>query len=231
MALVLVALAVAIGCDKQRRDTKSGRSAGTHAYSSFDRPVPGDKVFPAQTLKFEDANLNRVLSVYAEVSGRSVIRGANLPDVKITFVNQAAITTVELLRLLDTVLAAQGVAMVCSGKEYVKAVRSNEAVKEVGPMIELPTEQLPDSSSFLIYVVKLRRVKHTDASVALHPYSSFPGSIIGIGPGKDARSWLKVNLASLVSFIGAEDGSFLVLRDYSSNVRRMLQVLQDMEKR
>src|SRR2546426_2070562 len=65
-------------------------------------------------------------------------------------------TAVELLQALDTVLAAQGVAMVFLGTQYVKAVSAKQAHLESGPVVELQPEQLPDSSSFLIYIVRLR---------------------------------------------------------------------------
>jgi len=50
------------------------------------------------------------------------------------------------------VLAAQGVAMVYLGTQYVKVVPAKDAPMEAGPVVELPPDQLPDSSSFLSHV-------------------------------------------------------------------------------
>src|SRR4051794_40789802 len=106
--LCWVTLLVAVGCDKQRPDPKSAlRSAGATTLSSFDPPTPGEKTMAARSIKFEQADLAQVLDLYADVSGRSIIRGGNLPDVKITFSNQTPMRAVEVLQALDTVLAAQ----------------------------------------------------------------------------------------------------------------------------
>src|SRR5262245_54981714 len=150
LGLSLIGLFTAAGCDQQYPDPKSAlRVAAVRTLSSFDPPRPGEKLTPAQTIQFEQAELAQVLKVYAEISGRSIIRAANLPDIKITFSNQSPMTSVEALQALDTVLAAQGIAMVFLGTQYVKAVPAKEANLEPGPVVELDPEQLPDSSSYL----------------------------------------------------------------------------------
>src|SRR2546430_10501005 len=60
------------------------------------RRPPRSTLFPYTTLFRSD------------ISGRSIIRAPNLPDVKVTFSNQTPMTSVEALQALDTVLAAQG---------------------------------------------------------------------------------------------------------------------------
>ena len=62
------------------------------------------KVHPGRS-GFEQVDLVQVLNLYADISGRSIVRGANLPDVKITFSNQTPMTRVEVLQALDTVFA------------------------------------------------------------------------------------------------------------------------------
>jgi len=227
----LLALLVAAGCDGQRPDPKSAlHVAGARTFSSFDPLSPGEKLTPAHAIKLEQVELAQVLNVYAAISGRSIIRAANLPDAQITFSNQTPMTSVEVLQALDTVLAAQGVTMVFLGTQYVKAVPAREAHLEPGPVVELKPEQLPDSSSFLIYIVKLKNVKASQALPALAAFAKLPNSIISIGSGGNAPS-SKAGLPNLpASLFGTKD-DLLILRDYSSNVRRMLQVLEKMEER
>lgn len=228
----LLALLVAAGCDNQRPDPKSAtRVAGARTFSSFDPPTPGEKLTPARSIKFEQAELAQVLNVYAEVSGRSIIRAANVPDIKVTFSNQTPMTSVELLQALDTVLAAQDITMVCLGTQYVKAVSAGQAHLEPGPVVELKPEQLPDSSSFLIYLVMLKNAKGSQALPALQPFAKLPNSIILIGSGSGSPPPSKSGLPNLpASLFGSKD-DLLILRDYSSNVKRMLQVLEKMEER
>lgn len=229
LALGLVALLVLAGCCRQTREAESGAS-GLRTYSSFDRPSPDDTVFPAQAIRFEEADLGQVLNRYAEVSRRSVIRAPTVPDVKVTFANQTPMGPVEVLRALDTVLAAHGIAMVYLGSHYVKAVPAKEAPNEPGPVIELPADQLPESSSFLIYIVKLRRVSHQQVGMALAPLAKLPNSIVAIGAGASQGPSAKTGLAPLPALFGTKDQGILILRDYSANVRRMLQVLQKLEQ-
>ena len=229
IAILLLVLLVTAGCNKQRAEPKSAvRTAGARTFSSFDPPAPGEKVLPAQTIKFEQADLAKVLNLYAEISGRSIILSGNLPNnIKVTFSNQTPMTAVEALQALDTVLAAQDIAMIFLGTQYVKAVPAGTACTEPAPVVDLRPDQLPDSSSFVIYIVKLKKVTASDAAPALQPFAKLPNSIIGIGGGSRPPPGSK--LPNLSTIIGKDHG-VLILRDYSSNVRRMLQVLEKLEQ-
>jgi len=208
----------------------SARQSALRTLSSFDVSAPGEKVTPAGILKFEQAELDQVLKIYAETSGRSIIRAGNLPDVKITFSNQTPLTPVEVLRALDTVLAAQGIATIPLGTQFLKVVLAKEAPLEAGPVIELPPDQLPDSSSYLIYVVKTKNVVPRNASPALQPFAKLPNSIIAIDSGGRGPPNSKASPSILPpSLFGTKDKGILILRDYSSNVRQMLQVLKQLE--
>jgi len=209
----------------------TARQSAPRTLSSFDVSSPGDKVTPVGMLKFEQAEVDQVFNIYAETSGRSIIRAGNLPDVKITFSNQTPLTRVEVLRALDTVLAAQGIATIPLGTQFLKVVLAKEAPLEAGPVIELPPDQLPDSSSYLIYIVKTKNVAPRRASPALQPFAKLPNSIIAIDSGATGPPASKANLPILPpSLFGVKEKGILILRDYSSNVRQMLQVLKQLEE-
>jgi hypothetical protein len=228
VAFVLLVI-VGGGCDR-KPEREATRTAETRAVSSLDssKPLEGSK--PAKALGFENAGLSQVLDLYAEVSGRSVIRGANLPEINVTFSNQTALDRVEVLRALDTVLAAQGIAMVVLGNHYVKAVLAKEAYLEPGPVLEAKSDQLPDSSSFVICIAKLKNVTTSKAVVALQPFARLPNSIVAINAGDGGKPSSGTALGNIPAMLGIKDYPILILRDYSSNVRRMLQVLEKMEE-
>ena len=186
-------------------------------------------MFPAGAIKFEQASLSQVLSLYADVSGRSVILGANLPEVKITFSNQTSMGAVEVLQALDTVFAAQGCTTVVLGTQYVKIVSAKDASAEPGPIVELRPDQLPESSSFLIYFVKKKNITPSQAVPALSPFTKLPNSILAIAPPNSNNKPSKGALPGLPITFGSEDTIF-VFRDYSANVRRMLKVLEELEQ-
>lgn len=159
-------------------------------------------------IHFQEADVSQVLAVYQELSGRSLIRSPRVPmSIKITFENVTPLSRVEVLQALDNVFAANGIVMVYLGTKYVKVISAVEAASETGPVVELPPEQLPDSSSFLLYIVRLNHRTPQEVMPGLMPFAKLPNGIIGMN-----------------------NENLLILRDYSSNVRRMLQVLEEIDR-
>ncbi len=188
--------------------TVPGKANDLATFSSFDRPVHREQqdILPRGALNFEDAELAQVLKVYQSLSGRTVVRPGALPAVKIGLQNETPLTRQEALQALDTVLAQNGITMVLQGAKFVKAVPSAQAVTEAAPMVELAPNELPESSSYLLYVVELKNARAREVVPALQPFSKMPNSIVAI-----------------------DSAGLLILRDYSANVRRMLQVLDKMD--
>ena len=162
--------------------------------------------------------------MYADISGRSIIKAGTLPDVKITFQNQTPMRPAEALQALDTVLASQRITTIFQGPQYVKVFPESEASVEGGPIIDLPPDQLPDSSSLLTYIVKPKQGLGQRLMSAVTPFAKFHASIIYIPGGSAVPA--KAGLPPQISAIHGSD-DILVLRDYSSNVRRMLKVLSE----
>lgn len=209
--------------------TRPASAASTS--SSLDRPKAGEKTIPAKAIKLEEATLGQVLDLYAETSGRSIIRAANLPEVKLTFFNQTPMTRPEVLQALDTVLAAQGITMVALGTQYARAVVERAANGEVAPIFEGRAEDLPDSSSLVVCIVNLKNTASSQAAPALQPFAKLPNSIIVIPPGGGPPKEMP-GLANLpATLLGGKTDTILILRDYASNVRQMLQVVAKLEER
>jgi len=188
-SVLLLALALMAGC---------GKSSQPKTFSSFDKSSDGASMAP-HTIRYQQADLAQVLALYQDLSGRSVILSPRVPTgIKITFDNTTQLSRVEALQAIDNLMAAQGIVMVYLGSKFVKVVTAGEAPSESGPVIDLPPDQLPDSSSFLTYVVTLRKLKPEQTVAMLQPFAKLPNSIVGVR-GSDV----------------------LILRDYSSNVRRM----------
>ncbi len=184
--------------------------AGTQktTFSSFDMPArgAGKEKLEVGSINFQNADLLQVLDLYQQLSGRSVIR-SSLPAPPISVRSQTPLTRVQALQLLDTVLAANGIAMVLAGDDAVKAVPAVQAASEAPPEITLPVELLPDSGSFMSRTVHLEKVRAAEVIPVLQPLTKTPNALLPIS--------------------GA---NLLVIRDYSANVRRLLQLLQDLEK-
>lgn len=228
---VAAILLLAVGCKKASHISGSEEGAAVpQTVSSFDLPRAGEKILTAGTLKFEQADLTSVMNTYAGISGRSVVYGTNLPEARITFVNQTPMSAPTAMQALDTVLAAQGMTTVLIGAQYVKVVRTKDAYAEPGPIIDLQPDQLPESSSFLIYIVKSKKVSVSQAVPALSPFTKLPNGIVAIGPQDSKKKSSNSNLPNFPISFGPDDTVF-IFRDYSSNVRQMLKVLDTLEER
>jgi type II secretory pathway component GspD/PulD (secretin) len=114
---------------------------------------------------------------------------------------------VQALQLFDSVLAQNGIAMVLSGDQSVKAVTTSQATSENPPEITLPWKLLPESSSPMTRTVKLKNLKPSEIIPAIAPFAKLPNSILAIDGEK-----------------------LLILRDYSENIRKQLELLEQLDR-
>jgi len=184
------------GKTEQRKQTFSSLDAPNTARDS-------EKV-NAGTIHFEELDLPQVLKIYEDLSARSLIRSPQLPAAKISLEIKTTLSRRGALQALDTALAQHGVTMIPMGTDFVKAVPASQAGTEAAPIIELPLAQLPHSDSYMTYIVHLKYALPREISPALQPFARMPGS----------------------SIMAVDSARIVVLRDYSNNIRRMLEMLE-----
>ena len=97
-------------------------------------------------------------------------------------------------------------------------------------MVELRPDQLPESSSFLIYIVRVKNRPPSEVLAALQPFAKLPNSLVAIRSEAASQPPSKPSPPRSPVLFGPREGGILILRDYSSNVRRMLQVLEKLEQ-
>jgi type II secretory pathway component GspD/PulD (secretin) len=177
-------------------------------YSSFDLPSehPGDE--PANgVVHFDGVDVGEVLNLYGALSKRTVVHGA-LPAAQIHLTTSASLTKIQVLQQMDTALAENGIAMVLSGDDAVKAVPSGSVPGESPPEITLPWQSLPDSSSPMTRTVRVKYYRPSEVVPLLQPYSKLPNSIMP----NDIQNTL-------------------TLRDYSSCIKQELKVLESLDQK
>jgi general secretion pathway protein D len=203
LTFVAVLLVLAAGCATPKTETYK------QTYSSFDLPSDhiSDKATPAGTINFQDVQANQVLDIYGKLSNRTVLRG-QLPDVTINLHSTAALTKSEWLQMLDTALAQQGVTMVLMGDKAVKAVASSNVSAESPPEISYAWQMLPESSSYMMRTVQLKKLRAAEVAPMLAPLCGLPNSIVVI-----------------------QNQNLLILRDYSSNIKQELRLLEELERK
>jgi type II secretory pathway component GspD/PulD (secretin) len=166
-----------------------------------------DENLPSGVINFQNVDLEQVLKIYGALSRRTVVQGS-LPAVNLNLRSETPLTRIESLQLFDCVLAANGIAMVLSGENAVKAVPVATAAGENPPEINLPWEALPDSSSPMSRTVQLKNLKALEVVPMLTPLAKLPNSIVVF-----------------------QDRNLLILRDYASSIRQQLKLLETLEQK
>jgi general secretion pathway protein D len=175
-------------------------AADTNAAPAAPR-VP-EEIIPAGTINFPATDLNQVLQIYSELVNRTVLRPANLGAPMITLKTQTPLTKKEAIQAFDAVLAMNGITMINVGEKFVKAVPTAGANQEGAPFNRLEAGQLPEIGQYVTHVVQLKYVRPTELVPVLQPFAKIPNSILPI-----------------------DSSQILVLRDFTENVKRMLEMI------
>jgi general secretion pathway protein D len=158
---------------------------------------------PSDSIVFKDQDINIFLDqVYGPLVKRTVLRAQGLPQVKISIDTQTALTEEEEVQMWDTVLALNGITMIPQGDKFVTAVPVAQALQEGAKFSNKPADQYAEASQFVTHVVQLKHVAIEEAVPTITPFAKNANGIVALASTKT-----------------------LVLRDYSINVKRMLEVL------
>ena len=146
-------------------------------------------------------------SVYSPISGRTVIRAYSLQGLqKITLKAATDWTRQEAVFAMDAVMAQNQVAMIPIGDKFVKAVPMSIAATEGAEPSNVEPGDYAAAEPFITQVVVLKVVKPTELQQLLSTFTKSPQGITAF----DATQTL-------------------VIRDYASNVKRMLEVIKTVD--
>jgi general secretion pathway protein D len=166
-----------------------------------------NEIIPGATIQVQGMEPEQFFDLYSQVSGRTVIRKYTLPDLqKITLKAATDWTRQEAVYAMDAVLAQNGVAMIPVGDKFVKAVPLAFAGQEGEPTSTGTPGEYGEAEPFITQVVKLEVVKPTDVQQLLSTFTKSPQGITAF----DATQTL-------------------VIRDYASNVKRMLALIRSVD--
>ncbi len=162
-------------------------------------------------IDFRGADLNQVLAIYADLKNRTILRPSTLNAAQqIVLQTRGTLTRKEAIQALDTVLSLNGVSVVDVGDKFCEVVPAAQG-GQVGAPIGTDTnayQRLPDMGQYVQYAIQLNYVKPTELVPVLTPFAS-PGLQGGILPFDTTQ--------------------MLVLRDYTPNVKRMLEMIKKID--
>jgi general secretion pathway protein D len=76
-------------------------------------------------IRIPDMGTNEILEMLENFTGKPILRQQTLPNVKITFFSQEAMTRGEAIRAIESLLALNGIAITPLGEQFLKAVPAN----------------------------------------------------------------------------------------------------------
>jgi general secretion pathway protein D len=164
-------------------------------------------MIPAGFIDFRGADLKDVLTIYAGLVNRTILRPSQLAAQTITLTTQTPLTKRETIQALDAVLGMNGVTMMNFGDKFVKASVTATTFTEGAPFDNRTNaSQLPEFGSFVTHIVQLKYAKPSEMVQLLQGFAKIPNSIVPI-----------------------DSSQMLVLRDFTENVKRMLEVIEKID--
>jgi len=160
-------------------------------------------MLPPGYINFVSVDLNQVLQIYAELVGRTILRPANLASAPIILKTQTELTKAEAIQALNAVLALNNIAVINVAEKFVKVVPITQAPTEAAAWHTNGATSLPEMGQYLTHVVQLKYARPTEMVPILQAFGKVPNSVFPI-----------------------ESSQILVLRDYTENVKRMLEMIE-----
>ena len=166
---------------------------------------PSEEMVPVGFINFQGVDVSQVVDIYAKLVGRTVLRAA-LPSAQIILHTETPLTKSEAIQALQAVLALNGIAVVNMGDKFVKVLGVGDANTAGAKINHGDASQLPDMGSYVTHIVPLKYLKPSVMVPIIQPFAKLPNSILPI-----------------------DDNGILVLRDNAENVKRMLEMIEQID--
>ena len=180
-------------------------AAGNPPATAANPPGAGQAERGEHFLKFFNAPVDQIFEKYSELTGRTVLRPASLQG-NITIINYTPLTRNEAIQALDGALSLNNITMIPQADKFVKAVPSAEAPQHGAAISKLQDGEYPDSETFATHIVTLKTAKPSELSQLLAAFTKNPAGIVPI-----------------------DSNQILVIRDYASNIKRMLELIEQVD--
>ena len=180
---------------------------GANAPAAPEVGAAPEEIIPPGLIDFSSADVNQVLGVYEKLVGRTLLRAPGLPlTTPIVLKTMTPLTRTEAIQALQAVLSMNGVVVENIGDKFVKVLPSGEAGGGGQKIDTNDVSQLPDMGTYVTHIVHLNYVKPSVMQQILTPFSKLPNAIFPI-----------------------DDNGILVLRDNAENVKRMLEMIAQVD--
>lgn len=172
------------------------------AYTTQNLENP-DELIPIGAWQIQNMPLDAFLDVYSDLVGLTVIRPATLPQAQINFKMKTPLTKRDLVRALEGVLMVNQITIIPSGDKFVTATPLADAPGMGAKINELDPKEIPESLQFMTQIVQLKNALPSEVVASIQPFAKIPNGIVTL-----------------------DEAKLLVIRDYSVNVKRMIEIIK-----
>ena len=181
-----------------------GNAAAVAPANPAGEPLAMDAVIPMADLQLVNMPLEQFLEIYANYVNRTILRAAALPNLNVTLQAQTPLTVVEAIQAMDSVLSLNGYTTIPVGEKFVTFVPSANALQEGAAFLTITSaDELPEANQYITHITQLKHILPSEAVPMLTPMAKNAAGIVALDVSKT-----------------------LVLRDNSSNIKRMLELLE-----
>lgn len=159
------------------------------------------------TLNLPNAPLDTALEIYAGLVRRVMLRPPQLAGGPINLKFED-LTREEAIEAMNAVLALNAISVIPVGEKFIKVIPSQQAVQEGAKATDQAAEEFSELGQFITKMVKVTKVKPGDIAQAVQQFASG-----------------KVQNPVLVF----DDQNFFILRDMAANVKRMVELIRELD--
>ena len=167
-------------------------------------PPANEEIIPMADLQLVNMPLEQFLELYANYVKRTILRASALPNLNVTLKAQTPLTVEEAVQAMDSVLSLNGYTTIPVGEKFVTFVPSANALQEGAAFLTITSaDELPEANQYITHITQLKHILPSEAVPMLTPMAKNAAGIVALDVSKT-----------------------LVLRDNSSNIKRMLELLE-----
>jgi len=159
-------------------------------------------------IQFAGMPLEQILDFYSKMIGRTLLRSPTLqPTLLITLRSHSLLTRSETITALETVFGMNNITVIPIGEKFVKVVPAAEAGTAGGEFSDKKAKDLREAGEYVTQIVQLKYAVAQEVQQAIQYFAKTPASLIAL-----------------------PTSNTLILRDYSENIKRMLEVIEKIDK-
>ena len=184
--------------------------APSDAHADANAPVSansngGTNEVAAYQYDFQGVDVKQVLQIYSDLVGRTLLM-AQPPTASIILKTQSPLTRSEAIEAFQAVLALNNIELIPIGDKFLKVLPPDQAGGSGAKIDTSDASQLPDLGPYVTHIVHLNYVKASSMQQILTPFAKLAGSITPL-----------------------DDNGILILRDHAENVKRMLELIDQVD--